>query len=235
VSAARNAGIRASEGTYLRFIDADDYFPPDSTTALLDLINGSEDRIGVGATRWCDADLAPILDCPAGCPRHAAVPYLLLRCTPMIPSVLLPRSIIELAGPWDPAFRVCEDWDFLLRAFEHGDVAETHLPVTWYRNNESSASHDVADTWHGTVLGAERYFDRHPGQRGTALDRKVKSALDLTAAELEWSDRPWRSRRFWRALARDPSALRTFQVRQIRPRLARLKSLLRQRRPEPTS
>jgi glycosyltransferase involved in cell wall biosynthesis len=223
VSDARNAGIEASRGNYLRFIDADDYFPPESTSLLLGLIDGSDRGIAVGATRWCREDLEPIFDWPAGCRGDAVRSCLLLRSTPTIPSMLLPRSVVDSAGPWDPEFRVCEDWDFIMRALEHGQAVETKHVVSWYRQHEPSASGDRAEAWRGTLLGVERYFSRHP-ENHALLDRKVNSMLDLTAAELQRPGHPWRSRRFWRALGRDPTALRAVYVRQIRSKFARLRT-----------
>ena len=43
VSAARNAGIEASRGAWLAFVDADDSLPPDALQTLLDLDDGEGD------------------------------------------------------------------------------------------------------------------------------------------------------------------------------------------------
>ena len=36
VSSARNAALKVCQGTYIRFVDADDVLPPDSMTTLLE-------------------------------------------------------------------------------------------------------------------------------------------------------------------------------------------------------
>ena len=89
--------------------------------------------------------------------------------------------------------------------------AETRRPVTWYRQHEHSLSSNATASWRGTLLGVERYFERHPEQRRTHLERQVASMLDLLAAELQQSGPIWRSRHFWRALAETqrPCALST--------------------------
>lgn len=227
VSHARNAGTSASIGTYLRFVDADDVLPADSTAALLELAHGSDSVIPCGATRWCDKELQPIYDWIAACRGDVLRSYLLLRCTPMLPSMLFPRRVIEAVGPWEPSVSVGEDWDFILRALEHGSIVETRRAVTWYRQHADSASRDTEDAWRGTLLGVERYFQRHPAERDGQLGRRVLSMLGLLSAELGTPGAPWRDRRFWRALARDPSCLRTIRHRYIHPRVQAARMRLR--------
>src|SRR5262245_32154792 len=54
---ARNVGIEASAGDFLRFIDSDDVIEGGSTKALLVLTEGRDDLIAYGATVFCDQDL----------------------------------------------------------------------------------------------------------------------------------------------------------------------------------
>lgn len=228
-SDARNAGIAESRGRYLRFLDADDVFPRDSTSTLLGLTEGSDDVIACGATRWCEDDLRPLFDWIASMGRDPIRRYLLLRSTPMLPSMLFPRRVVDAVGPWCPGITVGQDWDFILRALEHATVAETRQPMTYYRQHPGSASRNVAEGLRGMVIGANRYFERHPPAARTSLRRQVEAALGLLHAELSDDRVLWQHPRFWRALRRDPSCMHTIWHRLVHPRVQARKMRLRRR------
>jgi glycosyltransferase involved in cell wall biosynthesis len=232
VAAARNAGFQAAGGRFIRFVDADDVAAPGSTGRLLALAERDDGgAIACGATRWCDEELAPVLDWVASCPRRAARSYLLLRSTPMLPSILFPRRVAEEAGPWDAEIAVSEDWDFILRAFELAPVQETRSVMTWYRRHDRSASRDRDAAWRGTQLAVSRYLERNPEARERRSRRQIDAMLDYLAAELTAPAAPWRKRRFWRALRRDPLCVHTAYVRIVQPRLGRLKVSLARSKP----
>jgi Glycosyl transferase family 2 len=231
--AARNAGIEASRGRYLRLIDADDAFPPESTHCLHALSGGSDSVVACGATRICRADLTPIRDMRARLPDSPLIPYLLLRTDPMVFSLLIPRRVAEAVGPWDPDFSFgFGDWDYGLRVFEHASVVETDLPVCWYRLHDRQLSRNRDAAMEGTKLGLERMFERHPEFRGGAVERSGRAMLDYLAAELESPAAPWRHSSFWRSLQADPGIVKTVAARQLWPRAERLRMLLKTR-PDP--
>jgi glycosyltransferase involved in cell wall biosynthesis len=227
---AREAGVAASRGSWLRFVDADDVFPVDSTARLLSLSAGSVARIACGATRWCDDQLRPRFDWIASCGADPVKRLLLLRANVMLPSALFPREVVEAAGPWASDITVSEDWEYMLRAFELAPVVETAEVVALYRQHPHSTSRDRRASWDGTQKAIERYFERHPDQRHGRRARQVDAMKGLLAAELERPGAPWRDLRFWRTLMREPSSAATVYRRIVHPAVQARRMRIRRRR-----
>jgi len=182
VAQARNAGIAAAAGTHIRFLDADDVFDGDGTRRLLDLLEGSDDRIAYAATVFCDERLNPVWTMTCTIQGDAREQCLLGRFTVRLPALLFPRRVVEATGDWDSALRVSQDWDFVLRALEHATVSGATFVAARYRRNEGSATGDIEAGATGGRRVLEKYFERHPEERGTALARKANAALDATLA-----------------------------------------------------
>jgi glycosyltransferase involved in cell wall biosynthesis len=209
VAEARNAGISAASGTHFRFLDADDVFDRHGTRRLLDLLDGADNRIAYGATLFCDADLNPVWKLTCTIQGEARERCLLGRFTVRLPALLFPRRVVEATGEWDPALRVSQDWDYVLRALEHATVSGETFTAARYRRNDASATGNVDAGAAGGRRVLEKYFERHPSQRGSALARKAEAALEATLARayLTRGARRQALRAATRAFARDPLAL----------------------------
>ena len=219
-SAARNAGIAAAAGTHFRFVDADDVLERDSTARLLRLVDRAEDLVGYGATMFCDSELRPLWKLTCRIEGDALEDCLLGRFTVRPFALLFPRRVVESAGEWDTGSRVSHDWDYILRALEHARArGETEIAV-YYRKHAASATSDagvVGELGGRRVL--DRYFARHPEQRGTRLERKAYARLDAMLARMYATKRDFR--RSGSALmraAREPGAV-VEELRQAQPAL----------------
>ena len=208
VARARNAGGAAARGRFIRYLDADDVLEAASTARLLEL--AERDSIAYGTTVVCDQELRPVGAIKCGLEGDLSIPCLLGAFDVRL-SWLFPRGIVERVGGWDPAFRVCEDWDFVLRAIELADARCDASPALFYRRHEASLTRTagVGEAERAARRVVARYFERHPELLGSRLERRALAAVDIDKA-LGYAaarDRRASLRLMRSAIRRDPLAV----------------------------
>jgi hypothetical protein len=129
--------------------------------------------------------------------------------------------VIELTGAWDPGFEVSPDWDFILRSLEHAQVRGTGSVAALYRRHSGGATANPAGGAKAAERLVARYFDRHPEQRGTALERQARARSLAHAGRIYATHRrPGKAISMLARAARlDPGAV-WMEVSQGLPRLA---------------
>jgi glycosyltransferase involved in cell wall biosynthesis len=220
LASARNAGVATAKADYVRFADCDDSMPRESTARLYELAEGRQDVIAYGASLVCDEDLKPRWRMSTRQQGDAMVDSLFARFNVRPGGVMHPRSLLRRV-PFDRSFTVGEDWDQIQRALEYATVRGTREIVHLYRRHPTSATADIEA---GRVTAQHivaTYFERHPEQRGTSIERNALAFVDAMAARIYATHGQPRAaaRYLLRGLRRDPLCLR-HELPQVRNAVA---------------
>lgn len=195
LSAARNTGIRRSNGDYLVFLDADDRLLPGALQAGLDALRSHPAAALVfGHYRHIDVEGAllptPVLQ---GDVRDHYAAMLRTNYVGMLATALYRREVFEHVSAFDVSLPACEDYDLNLRitrqfpAHCHGGV------VAEYRRHGSNMTRELPRMLASamTVAGRQRWHARGEEQQlaydvglhfwqdyfGTPLARELASSL----------------------------------------------------------
>jgi glycosyltransferase involved in cell wall biosynthesis len=88
------------------------------------------------------------------------------------PTVMLRRSVVDAAGPHDPAMRLAEDWEFLIRASRATEFGYLDVPLLSYRLHAAQMSagsaYDHLMRW---IAVREKTFAADPVLSATGQDR----------------------------------------------------------------
>ncbi len=144
VAAARNHGIEIANGSFVAFLDADDYFLPQKLARQAEILSKRPD-LGIVHSGWQRVDHQgnKLLDV---CPWEQ-IPELdlenWLRWKPVLPSAMMfRREWLQYVGGFDARFPPAEDTNLVLKLALKGCKTAWLREITvCYRQHESSAMH----------------------------------------------------------------------------------------------
>ncbi len=141
LSAARNTGLKAAQGRYIKFLDSDDFLYPEQIERQVDQIGTSDNLISI--SDFCflrpNGEVFNLTYCPVNEERQLNTFF---EGNPApVHAFLVPKTLIQEAGSFDETFTACEDWDLWIRILQEGAVIK-HLPYTGccYRISTTSMS-----------------------------------------------------------------------------------------------
>lgn len=171
-SAAANAGVGASSGDYVTFLDDDDLAAPEHLETLVGLVSAAGVRVaytdaavGVyeldGSGSWVCVDRR--------LPYSRDFDEDLLRLDNYIPfnTLLIERQLLLEAGPFDPHLLFFEDWEMLLRLAEKTRFHHLARVTCEYRH---------------FLSGQHQIFGGSPRQRADFLTGKARVLAKHEAA-----------------------------------------------------
>jgi glycosyltransferase involved in cell wall biosynthesis len=144
VSAARNAGVAASTGRWLAFLDDDDFWHPDRIAMQLAATRAHPDAIASFTGGWhMDAE-GRDLGADWGAPDATREEMLSGRIPfPRIVTLLVDRRAFIAVGEFDPGLRFSEDNDLVLRLLMAGEFAGVDAGMVGYRRHPENVTNHI--------------------------------------------------------------------------------------------
>lgn len=181
-SAARNAGIRMAAGTYISFIDSDDWVEPAFFEKLISLFDRD---IVMGMCCYCLSDGKPCL--PMGVDREAEYETDDALCLIITDKMSGPCNKLFLLSRirerelfFDPKVTVGEDMLFVFEYLKGGKMRYIPQALYHYRQTEDSVSRSDFKPSRMTIFDAlDRMRDETPEKSGT-VHKAIRSKRAYT-------------------------------------------------------
>jgi len=242
-SVARNTGAAMAKGTYLHFLDDDDWLAPGAYQLFWDLSRSSNAKWLYGMTQLVDRQGRPTIRLRHGLNGNCFVQAMAGEWIPLQASFIERKTFLEVGG-FNPLLTGPEDIDLLRRILRTEDVGETPNLVAYViMGGEGSTTdyvkHPKASRWaREMLLNSPNVYERMRSSavnsfwRGRMLRVYLTSVVwnlahrrSLSAASRIWSSifavlhagTGLLTKDFWRAVSK-PYASLTFEngIRETR-------------------
>ena len=239
VSKARNNGVSASQGKYLCFLDADDWWDDSYLEAMHGLIERNPDA-GLYGTAYHIVKNGRLRAAPIGVPsgfkegviNYCAV-YAQTGCMPIFTgATCVPRKVFNRLGGFKQKLTLGEDFDLWLRISQEHPVVLLNRALAFYNqdadprfrairrlhdpahhvlwNLQEMEARESVDTSYKQLIDSLRVYGLYP----YFLTRRYRNAARLELAKVDWH----RQSKTWRRRYKTPIVL--LQIREHLLRIA---------------
>lgn len=190
LSAARNVGIKESEGKYLVFLDADDYISP---TKIEKEVKVLENHPEVGwvyeksliideKSKQVIQRLPEMALKPNEKPPEGRIFYKLLGRNLMpVNAVMIEKKIVESVGLFDESLKSYEDWDLWLRVAVKYDIKFLNDTLAFVRFRPHSMQRDFITFYSNRIKVIRKICKMYPD-----LASRYKHVIRKTLAQTHY-------------------------------------------------
>jgi glycosyltransferase involved in cell wall biosynthesis len=157
LSRARNAGLLASGGSFISFLDADDRLLPNAVAIGLRKLQDSKDcAFAAGGFRYIDERGRSLYPTTAASTIGGAYSDLLrFNIIQMHGAVLYRREILQAFGGFNERLAASEDYDLYLRLARHHPFVQYNDIIAEYRRHRSNMTGDYGRMLVATISALE--------------------------------------------------------------------------------
>lgn len=175
LSAARNTGIKASKGTLIGVLDADDMYESIFLSTLVAALQENSDADGIYCGyQFVDHKNNLLPQIEARPVDHDKLYDALLDGNFFVPeSIFLRRYVYDNVGLFDETLRACEDWDVWLRVTKKYKIFHSNYILTRHRVLPGSMSTDPLRMLTARLTVLKKHVGDEPAEGGVSVAHRA--------------------------------------------------------------
>ncbi len=207
IAQTRNQGIRQAQGSYIAFLDSDDFWTPEKLQEQVKVLDQNP-RVGIVYGRM------PIINekgetigmKPAGVSGKNLKELLELWGDIPTSTVLARKACFDQAGLFDTQLESMEDIDMWIRIAEHYDLYEIeHKVLAYYRRHGQQITQNMVKVYEGLVKIFTKIQANYPQAPPKLMLRRITENQYLLAkAFYDQGSYPNAFQHAWKAILRYP-------------------------------